>query len=154
MDKLLERADSPQKLPKNMQKFVVQRIKGNPNELYAMRLSGDGWRRVFKNEGESIIENFNTPKPGRLEELFRRLVGVEELWKDWSQVEIDELNDFVCMRGAIAHNGSDATYVKIQQLQCHRLKIPEIAIQLDNQMADYIVALFPKPDRAPWRRRL
>jgi hypothetical protein len=153
LQKILERAGSPKRLPKETQKFLARQVKKNKHELYSLELAGDGWKNTLKVECERQINAFNTPKAGPIEVLLRELVGLEIRSQVWQTSDTDRIDEFVKLRGEIAHNGSDANYVRIQDLKSNRAEIARIAIQLDNQTASYISELFPKPHKAPWNRR-
>lgn len=151
--KMIERSTSPKDLPKLVQKHVANFVREHKNELKVLELAGDGWVGLFVQVAALDTSKLNTPKSEPIKILFRRLAGVDDIWTDWEDSEVQEIDDFVSLRGEIAHKGSDAKYVKIKELKTHRQKMANIAVAIDNQIANHIVEYFPKPHKSPWRRR-
>lgn len=76
-------------------------------------------------------------------------------FSDYWSAEASEINDFVRLRGDIAHNGRDIKYVYIEVLKGYKDIICESAIESDNALADYLKSLtgLKKPWRAVSQRK-
>lgn len=72
-------------------------------------LAGRGWKDVAISVISDRVMALNTPKPGPIRELFKIILGVENVTDDWTWKKNDNdrvlgrLGDFVTMRGSIAH---------------------------------------------------
>jgi hypothetical protein len=51
----------------------------------------------------------------------------------------NEIDEFVTVRGSIAHRGREAEYIRIQDLsERYKIDIEKVAIEIDNKVSDYI----------------
>ena len=90
----------------------------------------------------------NTPKSGKLNDHFKRLIGITKISSSWSQGE-NVLDAFVSVRGDIAHQGRHANYVTISNLDSYRNQIRLYAVETDNAMSDYLKVATVKKHK-PW----
>lgn len=70
--------------------------------------------------------------------MFKRFLGVEEYSKLWNQKAIIKINNFIKIRGEIAHNGSKAKYVKFTDLLKYIDLIKDNAIEIDNNISIFL----------------
>ncbi len=147
-----ERATSPKDLPTDVQKELVRYVKDHKNELRALDLAGDGWEAIYSIVVEQKTGSLNTPKSTKIDLLCKQLLGIPQLSDCWSAGAAD-VDDFVTVRGGIAHTGSDATYVTIAGLRSNRDLICEVVRETDNRLTEFVKAEFPSHD-VPWRRKL
>lgn len=148
---LADRAASPKDLPLGAQKELSKLVKNHSNELKPLELAGNGWERIYLGHVNEAIGKLNTPKSGPVDELYRRLLGWENPSTSWTRGHI-YINDFVEIRGDIAHRGSDARYVRIDALrEDYRVGIPATVIEHDNAACDFVNDNSNGP--RPWRRR-
>jgi len=141
-------AGGPGDVPKPVQKQLSRIVKEHKNELKPLELAGEGWRAVLLDHAESKVNSLNTPKAGPVNQLFNKLLGVEELSACWN-IGADAVDEFVSARGDIAHRGRHAAYVRIWQLDAYRNSIRSAAIDTDNRVAEHIRDNFPV-NRKPW----
>ncbi|MEW8285685.1 MAG: HEPN domain-containing protein [Candidatus Thiodiazotropha endolucinida] len=144
--------DSPKELPKTVQKELSIHVKESKHELKPLELAGEGWKSLYRNHAEDVLKGLNTPKSGNLNPLFKRFLGVEQLSDSWSLGK-DTINDFVSTRGDIAHQGSQAQYITINNLTNYKSQIKATALDVDNMLTEYLCTNTPGTER-PWRRRL
>lgn len=111
-------------LPKALQGLIVKTIEADKHELAMLSLAGEGWRDRAKSAVESVVAPFNTPKAQRVATLFKTVLGVADIHKGWSWHKnqngepATRLDEFVELRGAIAHGGVTGGSVnKIQVTQ-------------------------------------
>ncbi|AKA34961.1 MAE_28990/MAE_18760 family HEPN-like nuclease [Flagellimonas lutaonensis] len=131
IDLILNKGISANELPKKVKQNISRKVKENKNEVYPIELADDGWKNLWKGYAVNDTEALHTPNSEKLEVLFRRNLGIENyttLWKSEHIVRIDEL---VKVRGAIAHNGSKAKYVRINQLRKYSTLVKDNSIEID-----------------------
>ena len=114
----------PAKLPLELRKIIARMVKQDPNDLTPWNLAGEGWRSVLKQNLDVALKrylsNWNTPKSANIRALYEQALGLQDLPATWqrswlsSTKAIRKLDDFVTLRGAIAHRGKSAQSVKKQ----------------------------------------
>ncbi|WP_197714073.1 HEPN domain-containing protein [Ferriphaselus amnicola] len=147
---LCTRATSPDQLPEHVQREISKVVRESKHELKPLELAGDGWKMVYENHCIQTTQSINTPKSTILVPLFKRLSGVEDISESWT-LGATALNEFVTVRGDIAHRGRDAGYIQINTLTTYRDQILRFVIDTDNGMADFIQG--NSTGNSPWRRR-
>lgn len=119
---LVDNAPDTSKLPKELRKRVAKELEADKNELAVWQVAGDGWRAVLTQRLARLqVErnwNLNTPKSAKLDALFLDALGISDLSSGWSwqgmssEDATTKLNDYVSLRGEIAHRGASATAVR------------------------------------------
>lgn len=148
---LSEHTPEPKVLPKAAAKELSKFVKNHDHELKPLDLAIDGWKITYQSLADVLIASFNTPKSGPANELFRRTLGVSCV-SDWWSVGTETVDDFVSVRGEIAHRGSDANYTTLVDLQKYLEQINTSVLDTDNALCDYLKSCDGAPD-SPWRRR-
>lgn len=92
-------------LPKQTQKTLSEHVKDHKHELKPLDLAGDGWQLVLDAYARELASSLNTPKTAPINQMFKRTLGIEDISSSWTVQGID---DFVTVRGEIAHKGSQA----------------------------------------------
>jgi hypothetical protein len=145
-----EYADEPSDLPLTVQKNLSRKVKNADHELKPLHLAGNGWKEVYIKYTEHDVGRLNTPKHGRINERYERYLGIEDISDAWS-IDADEIDDFVTVRGEIAHNGRRANYVQINSLRQYLDEVKMTASETDNFLAEYVKEQYPSY-RQPWNR--
>lgn len=145
---LCSQLNGPLGLPKDVQKEISKAVKESSHELRPLHLSGDGWKQVYQDHANALLNSLNTPKSGKLNDHFKRLTGIAKISSSWSQGE-NSLDTFVSVRGDIAHQGRHANYVTIANLDLYRDQIRLYAVETDNAMSDYLRVATAK-NYKPW----
>lgn len=127
----------PMKLPKDVQKEISKAVKESSHDLRPLHLSGNGWKQVYQDHVNALLNTLNTPKSGKLNDHFKRLIGIPKISSSWSQGETI-LDDFVSVRGDIAHQGRHASYVTIANLDSYRDQLRMYAVETDNAISAYL----------------
>lgn len=140
---------APDQLPERVQKELAKVARESKHELKPLEFAGDGWKNVLVTHADDLCRTINTPKAGPINELFLRAIGLETLSDKWSCGK-DEINNFVGVRGDIAHRDRHANYVKIWELQNYRALIDATAVESDNAVSEYLVLVTPG-NYKPWR---
>ena len=147
-----ENHDNPKDLPKSVQKELSSHVKDSKHELKPLELAGEGWKSLYVNHANQVLKGLNTPKSSNLDPLFKRFLGVKELSICWS-LGTQVVNNFVSTRGDIAHKGSQAQYITINNLKNYKTQIQATALDVDNMLTEFLCTETPGNER-PWRRRL
>ena len=143
--------DLPNALPKDVQKELSRAVKESKHDLKPLELAGEGWKNLYRNHAQETLTRLNTPKSGNLDSLFKRFLGVPSISATWTK-GAQTINDFVGVRGDIAHRGRDAHYVKIGKLSEYKDVISSAAIDTDNYLSEFLRDSTPGGAR-PWNRR-
>ncbi len=112
---LVDHAPAASALPAELQKIVAKELKLDKHDLAIWQLADDGWRSVLSVRLATLQANrnrrLNTPKTAEIDDLFLSTVGVNRIssrWY-WQGMAVDKartkLDDFVTLRGQIAHRG-------------------------------------------------
>jgi hypothetical protein len=123
---LLAHSPQPSALPKGLQKRIAKELKEDPHELSPWKLAGDNWKAHLQLRLASTRarRNFdwNSPRSANADKLFDDVVGIPKVsaaWH-WKHVSVEaarkKLDEIVALRGAIAHRGRSANYVKKTQV--------------------------------------
>lgn len=122
VEHLVKHAADPSALPKDLQKRIAAEMKSAKNQLAMWNLAGDGWRKVLGTRLKAFQEQrnrkLNTPKAANIEALFAEAVGLPKVSGAWSWKGMSaksarkKLDDYVTLRGAVAHRARAAGSVK------------------------------------------
>ena len=146
---LCGKCETPAQLPLTVQKELAKNVRESKHELRPLALANDGWCTVLVAHAELWCAGLNTPKAAPLNDLYEKLLGVPKLSDAWS-CGATTLNDFVGVRGDIAHRGRLASYVTLPNLRGYLELIDNLAVETDNTVASHLVATAPGR-RRPWR---
>lgn len=150
-DCLASRANAPNQLPLPVQKELSKLVRDHKHELKPLELAGSGWEQVYTAHVREVMGGLNTPKSSPIDDSYKRLLGWENPSQHWT-VGKDFINDFVKVRGDIAHRGSDADYVRIGDLRDKYVAgICTTVAEHDNAACDFLHA--NSTGGRPWRRR-
>lgn len=147
---LSEKLNGALDLPKEVQKEISKAVRESNHELKPLHLCGDGWKQVYQDHANVLLNALHTPKSGKLNDHFKRLLGIEKLSSAWALGE-NTLDDFVSVRGGIAHVGRHADYVTINNLNTYRDQIYQYAVETDNSISAYL-KVATKMTGKPWNK--
>lgn len=115
LEHLVQYAESPEDLPLELRRTVARELKDDLHHLAVWKLAGDGWRSVLTERLVAMQEernrSLNTPKTTQINEFFKKALGVSNVSGSWrlkrmsSKAASELLDDFVTLRGNIAHRG-------------------------------------------------
>lgn len=140
--------DNPASLPKEIKQEISKYVRKHNDETKEFTLAGNGWKQVYLQE---IVlpqtENLNTPKSHIINDLFKRLLGIEDISQHWpNRVFIDE---FMTYRGALAHGVKSEEYLKVDELASYLENIRETVKVIDQYLLAYLKGYF---GIQPWNR--
>jgi RiboL-PSP-HEPN len=115
---IVKHAPDSTSLPKELKKRIAKELKDDLNEISIWALADPGWRVVLTQRLSSLAKErnrkLNTPKAENIIDLFSVSLGLLDLTDRWCWPGMSapqakaKLNQYVALRGAIAHRGSAA----------------------------------------------
>lgn len=157
LNHLVNHAPQASALPGPLQQLVAKELKGEKHDLAVWQLAGDGWRTVLSARLQRLQQErnrkLNTPKTQQISDLFGSAVGIDDVPKKWywagmnAQRAQDKLDDFISLRGEIAHRGSAASSVTKDQVSDYYNHLKRLVDQTERHVADVIGQ---SSGKAPW----
>jgi len=154
---LVEHASGAQALPKELRKLVARELKDHKNELEIWKLSGEGWRQVLTLRLDALQQRrnmvLNTPKSKQLDELFHDALGIESISASWTWKNMSverasaKLDEYVMLRGAIAHRGAAASTVKKRHVRGYFVHLKRLVELTEGRVAEVV---WKATDVEPW----
>lgn len=140
--------NGPFKLPNQIQKEISSAVRASKHELKPLHLSGDGWKTVYCDHVNDKLAGLHAPKSRILNDHFFKLLGIPKISSNWSLGE-NTRDEFVSVRGDIAHQGRHANYVTIGSLNVYRDQIRVFAVETDNFVSSFLKNAASKSHK-PW----
>jgi hypothetical protein len=119
---LIQYIPDPAKLPNELKKKVASELKAEKHELEIWKLAGNGWRAILQARVYSLTAErntkLNTPKTSQINDLFSSALGLSNVSDSWKWRKMSaataakKLDNYVTLRGAVAHRGAAATTIK------------------------------------------
>lgn len=148
-------------LPTPLRKRISKPYNDGNRHMEAWNLADDGWRKVLRDRLDDLQEerdrHLNTPKSGPLKEMFRDNVGCEDITDHWSwnstnkEKSCKTLNEFVELRGAIAHRANAPEYVLKREVLLALGHVQRLVKATDAAMFELALEVtgMPLPDDSP-----
>ncbi len=146
---LINRVNDPSVLPKPIRQMLSDKVKTDKHEMKPLGLAGDGWKNLWKAYAEQETEKLNTPNSSNLNDVFKKYLGVPSYIRFWNSSQVSEINEFIKIRGEIAHKGSQSPYPQMRVLKKQIDMIRSNAIETDRNLAIYLQTLVAEAD-PPW----
>ena len=147
---MANKLDSPNGLPDSVKLNLSKKIKEAKHHLKPLELAGYGWRTVLEAYCVTETQSLNTPKYTKLKKLYSDYIGLDDILDIWD-LDSQSIDDFVSIRGKIAHRGRSAPYVTILQLNSYIDMIYNNCKYMDNAMCSYLHTQVGGTTQ-PWRR--
>ena len=141
-------ARNADRLPHGVRSAINTYVTKKGSSITPISLCDEGWRDVYKQMTQSVIDDFNTPKVRQIKGLFSNHIGTTDSLID-GITNIDRLDDFVRFRGEITHRVKASSYVKIEKVVEGKELIAGLVMDIDRMLLDYLRATYPDK-RAPW----
>lgn len=161
VDYLVDNADTPSKLPKELLKFIAAELRGNKNELKVWDIAGDGWKNASKDHYKTMLAKhlgpFNTPRAGNIDNLYAAVLGIDNVsacwvWKGMTNKNAkDRLNKMIALRGAIAHRVQASERVSFRMGNDYAIHLLKLAIKTSNRVRKHVgahVGSYPWPEES------
>jgi hypothetical protein len=127
LEHIVSKSADASKLPKELKKRIADELKADKNQLAVWHLADGGWRALAHARllAMALKRNWdlNTPKSKQITELFEEAIGFDKAtakwcWKGKTEAQTrDALDNFVVLRGRIAHRGAASFTVTKAQVQ-------------------------------------
>jgi hypothetical protein len=144
LTKLFRNSSSPDKIPNKIKANISQKMKDIKNELEIWKLTGEGWREISINHLEKYIESFNTPNTDKINTLFERTIGYEQISNNWKWRKMtpiqsrNKLDTILTIRHEIAHQGRTKTTLTKGLFEDYLHFIHRLAANTFNSIGKYL----------------
>jgi hypothetical protein len=136
-------------LPKELRKQIASEVR-QENELAMWDLADGGWKTKAKSRLTRLTAErnwrLNSPKAEQLDQLFFAAIGLSNIshaWK-WKRMPAEtartKLDEYVKLRGSIAHRGAAAAGVKKWQVQYYIWLVKQLVTKTDGRVNMYLKA--------------
>jgi hypothetical protein len=157
LDYIVKNAKDAAKLPRELRKVVAKELKADKNEVAIWRIADKGWRKVLASRLRELQQGrsrrLNTPKTSQIDDLFMQALGLDLISKSWNWGGMSvaratkKLDDFVTLRGAIAHRGSSAASVRRAQVGDYYDHVKYLVDKTDARVSDVVKSV---TGQVPW----
>jgi len=137
-------------LPGSVATRVRNHTNSNGNTWHAAQLTTPDWKRIYLDALDVRVRALNTPKHANLKAMFLDFLNVPDIgtcWGGGTQV----VDDFVSLRGEVAHRGGQSRYIRFGQLEAYEASMTGCVLETDNFLSDHLKTLVP-PGRRAWYR--
>lgn len=141
---IVDNARSSEDVPKELRKQISKKIKEDPNELSVWDISDEKWRGHLKQRLDRLKEErnrkLNTPKAEFVDKLFEDTIGIKKISSSWywQKMSADnvrkKLDDYITLRGEIAHRGKASRSVRHGRVTDYRAFIIDLAKRTDDKV--------------------
>src|SRR5258708_28500967 len=148
---LIKHAPSGVALPKGLKKRIAADIKADLNELAMWDLADDGWKARVAARLAAITADrnrrLNTPKTAQIDELFDSAIGLSSIseswkWRKMSSIQSrQKLDNYVALRGSIAHRGTGDTAVQKWQVEDYFGHVKRLASKTGGRVKSQVPSL-------------
>lgn len=152
---LVAHAVSAEALPKKLKLEIANELKAEKNELAVWQLSNNGWREYLRKRLDKIRldrnRDFNTPKSQGIDKHFEREVGVVAVTSSWKFGRRNSeqckvlLDEFVSMRGDIAHRGAQLKPVTRKNVTDYLSLVEALAARTGGKVKNQLRSVTPVP---------
>ena len=100
------------------------------------------------------ISTFHTPKPQNVDDLFKKLLGIEKISSNWgwqgmtATSSSTKLRKFIETRGAIAHRGDLRRPITKAYVEGHRKFIGRLSVRTSNVVRNQV---YKQVRSYPWK---
>lgn len=155
LEYMVEECVSPNKFPPS----VLDRVSSSYSGQKMWGLAGDGWRQALRDHLKTVLGKtsgiFNTPRADQVDELFKKVIGLENISHSWHwdaidfNIAVNNLNELVTLRGAIAHRVKADKTVTLETVKEAEELIYSLAVKSHNKTLAYLKHVVGK---SPWDR--
>ncbi len=108
------------------------------------------WMQIYADAIKVRVDKLHTPKHHKLKPLFEDFLAVPDIGTAWS-TGATPIDDFVVLRGEVAHRGGQSKYIRFGQLEDLEVAVKRYVKETDNFLSDHLRNLV-NPQRRPWNR--
>jgi RiboL-PSP-HEPN len=137
-------------LPPSVRQKVQNHANNNSTVWSAAQLGTPQWGQVYIDAITRRVDKLHTPKHHKLQPIFQDFLAVADIEAAWSEGKAP-IDDFVALRGEVAHRGGQSRYIHFWQLENFESKVTQYVQETDNYLSDHLRTLV-NPRRRPWNR--
>jgi hypothetical protein len=148
IEHIVTNASSAQILGITIKQKIAKEIKDNPHQLIVWEIADNGWRTFIRERHRKLEEErnlkLNTPKSYFIKDLFDKNLGMPDISEQWywqkmsSDQAKTKLDEYVTLRGAIAHRGKNAETIKKAQVEDFLNHVTKIVEKTDKYVLEYL----------------
>lgn len=133
--------ETPDLLLKSLSKLVTDYVRREKDDRAWHRLADDGWKEIVKSTVVERVGALNTPKTAQVSNLFADLLGVNNVAADWvwhrssSSAAMTRLDEFVTLRGAIAHGEKQSANVTMSAVRLAQDLITRLVDKVESRLS-------------------
>jgi len=166
LEHIVTHAASAASLPKEIKQIIAKELKKDANELAVWSLCDDGWKRVLWSNLQRLRDQrnkrLNTPKTENIDNLFRNALGIPRVsssWRGATKMTVtrarEKLDDYVTLRGEIAHRGKAAKAVTKAKVKDYFEFVKKLASKTGGTVNSHVRKITGKTlwPKFRWKRR-
>jgi RiboL-PSP-HEPN len=139
-------------LPPNLKTKILGYVNNPKNTWTVADLGTPSWEKIYIEALKRKTESLNTPKHVNLKPLFEDFLDVPDIAGYWGGLHT-EVDDFVTLRGEVAHRGGQSQYIKFGKLTKLEWSVTDWVVKTDNGLSNHLNTLVT-PNKRPWNRIL
>ena len=135
-------------LPKDLKKQIAAELKAAANALAVWDLADQSWRKLLRKRLATLTaarnRKLNTPKSANIDDLFHTAIGLRSAstaWR-WRRTSLTaarkKLDDFVTLRGEIAHRGRAASGCRRAQVESFFSHVKHLVDKTDDAVNAHV----------------
>lgn len=127
---------------------MLDRVGQKNQGIKAWRLAGEGWREALKDNLKEVLATtvgiLNTPKSSKLNELYKKAIGMERLSDNWAwhkrtpKQAAEALDALISLRGDIAHRVRLDKPVRKREVLAGSSLVLRLAVLTHNAVGTYL----------------
>lgn len=147
-DFMLENSSSYDVFPNSVLIKAAKELRADKDERKIWMIADRGWRDVLvKYKQQTLkkeIDHFHVPRPSNIDELFAKIIGLENISKTWTWKgqnnadTINTLNEFVDLRGSIAHKIKVDESIQKRDVLYYLNFINSLTVVTNNTVSRYV----------------
>ena len=156
LEHIVKYAKTSDALPKSLKKKIASELEKDKNELAVWEISDGKWRTYLQARLTKLQEDrnrkLNTPKSENIDQLFEDAVGITKISSAWhwsNKMTVTratkKLNEFVTLRGSIAHRGKSSKSVRKSQVIDYLEFIKKLAVKTGGKVNRHVKSVTEKP---------
>jgi hypothetical protein len=152
---IVAHAKSSSALPNELKRQLAKELKDALHELEVWKIADRGWKKYLGERLDKLKEkrnwDFNTPKTEQIDKLFLHAVGITKISSSWKLAKkmtvnraMQKLDEFVALRGAIAHRGKGSKSVTKAQVEDYLAFIQKLAARTGGTVGSHVKSITEK----------
>lgn len=137
-------------LPPAVRQKVTNHANNNANAWTAAQLATPAWIQIYADAIKVRVDKLHTPKHHKLKPLFEDFLAIPDIGAAWS-TGAAPIDDFVVLRGEVAHRGGQSRYIRFGQLEDLEVAVKRYVKETDNFLSDHLRTIV-NPRHRPWNR--